>query len=155
MVFAGTHEHTIDSKNRLAIPAEIRAQIQSGTGENRSTSLIFFVTLGEGQSLYLYTEQGFNERAQELLAAETDPDQLLAYERVWFSLSRRVEADSSGRITLPEPLIDRANLDSEIVLLGVNDHLEIRDRTTWCTYVEQVLTEQPQILMDPRRVMRN
>ena len=36
----------------------------------------------------------------------------------------------------------------------MNDHMEIRDRQTWHDYVNQTLAEQQQILMNPRRAMR-
>ena len=109
--------------------------------------------LGEGQALCLYTESGFEQRAAELDHSELEPDQLLAYERLMFSLARRVEVDKQGRIRLPENLLKMAKLGSEIVLIGVKDHLEIRDRETWQTHVQQMLMSQPQILMNPRRAM--
>jgi hypothetical protein len=32
--------------------------------------------------------------------------------------------------------------------------MEIRDRTMWSHYLEQVLAEQPQMLMNPRRAIK-
>ena len=154
MVFTGEYEHTIDAKNRLAIPADVRALVGGKTGGGRSKSVNFFATLGEVQSLYLYTEAGFEQRAAELIQSDAEADQLLTYERMYFSLARRVEMDSAGRIRLPENLIKRAQLGNDVVLLGVNDHLEIRDRETWHNYVEQMLREQPQLWMNPRRAIR-
>lgn len=148
MVFTGTYEHAIDAKNRVAIPAEIRTLVQA----RRSDTAVLYVTLGEGNALCLYTEAGFEARAAELLGSDGDKDQVLMYERVWFSLARRVELDSAGRVRLPESLLKRAGLKAEVVLLGVNDHLEIRDRTAWYAYLQQALAEQPSLLMNPRRV---
>ena len=120
----------------------------------QSKTVCLYATLGEAKALYLYTDQGFEQRAEELIKSETDPDSLLGYERIWFSLTRRVELDSAGRIRLPETLTRRAQLKGEVVLLGNNDHMEIRDRATWCDYIEQVLAEQPQMLMNPRRAIK-
>lgn len=163
MVFTGAYEHTIDNKNRLAIPAEIRAQIQAaavGADAKRSSrksadgSIHLYVTLGEGASLCLYTEAGFNQRADELDHSELDADQLLLYEHLKYTLSRRLELDKQGRVRLPEDLLMRAKLNRDIVLLGVKDHLEIRDRKTWNEFIENILATQPGILMNPRRAMR-
>ena len=155
MVFTGTYEHTIDAKNRLAIPAEIRTQVQTEPGRHQRAPIVFQVTAAEGQALYLYTEAGFQQRADDLLNSNTETDQLLTYERLWFSMARRIEMDSAGRIRIANSLLERAQLENEVVLLGVNDHLEIRDRRTWHAYVDQILTEQPQILMNPRRLTRH
>ncbi len=152
MVFAGTYEHSIDSKKRLAIPSEVRAQLQASAGQAAGEPVHLYVALGEGQALCLYTEQGFEQRATELLHSELEPDQLFAYERLFFSLARRVELDKQGRVRLPEYLLNKAGLGSEVVLIGSNDHLEIRDRAAWNDYVEQALASRPQ-LMNPRRAM--
>lgn len=151
MVFTGTYEHSIDAKNRLAVPSEVRSLLSVQQGESQSIHL--FVMLGEGQVLCLYTEAGFEQRAAELDHSELDPDQLLAYERLMFSLARRVEVDKQGRVRLPENLLKMAELGPDVVLIGVKDHLEIRDRQAWHTHVQQMLTLQPKILMNPRRAM--
>ena len=154
MVFTGTYEHTIDSKNRLAIPSDIRHQVQREMGAAEGDTIYLYVTLGEDQALSLYTEEGFEQRARELDDSQLDPSELLAYERLLFSMARRVELDKQGRVRLPEPLLKQAQLESEVVLLGVKDHLEVRNRTQWMEYVQQVMRQRPQMLMNPRRAMR-
>ncbi len=151
LVFTGTYEHSIDAKNRLAIPSEVRALLQKD--QDGPESIHLFVTLGEGQALCLYTEKGFEHRASDLDHSELEPDQLLTYERLMFSLARRVEIDKQGRVRLPENLLKMASLNLDVVLIGVKDHLEVRDRQAWQTHVQQMLKLQPQILMNPRRAM--
>ena len=153
MVFTGTYEHTIDAKNRLAIPSDIRALLQDGPG-SANESVYLYVTLGEGNALCLYTQRGFEKRAEELDGSELDSDRLLAYERIFFSLARRVEVDKQGRIRLPESLLKMTHLDTDIVLIGVKDHLEVHDRQSWHSHIQQMLSAQPQILMNPRRAMK-
>lgn len=154
MVFTGTYEHSIDTKNRLAIPSDLRSQIQREMGAAEGDSIYLFVTLGDDAALSLYTERGFEQRARELDDSELDAEELLAYERLLFSLARRVEVDKQGRIRLPDNLIKQTGLSSEVVLLGVKDHLEVRDRQVWLEHVQQMLRDKPQILMNPRRAMK-
>ena len=151
MVFTGTYEHSIDTKNRLAIPSDVRALLQKESG--RSKPITLFVTLGEGHALCLYTEAGFEQRASELDHSSLDTDQLLAYERLMFSLAKRVDVDKQGRIRLPDNLLKMSGVGSDVVLIGVKDHLEIRDRQAWQTHVQQMLELQPQVLMNLRRAM--
>lgn len=155
MVFTGTYEHSIDAKHRLAIPAEIRSQLQRAAAARspRSPTCVY-VTLGEDQALCLYSEEDFEKRAADLDRSELDPQQLLAYERLMYSLARRVELDKQGRIRLPENLLALAQLGANVVLIGVKDHLEIRDRDAWLRHVQQTLAQHPNFLMNPRRAMR-
>ncbi len=154
MIFTGTYEHSIDAKNRLAIPAELRDQLHSPDPGTSLETVLLYATLGEGQVLCLYPQDAFERRAAELDRSELDADQLLEYERLLFSLTRRVEVDKQGRVRLPEQLLKRTGLGSDVVLIGVKDHIEIHDRQRWQDRVERLLAEQPQILMNPRRAMR-
>lgn len=154
MVFTGSYDHTIDAKHRLAIPSDIRAQIRRQDDDRQDRSTHLYVTLGEDQALCLYTEEEFERRARQLDDSDRGPDEVLAYERLFYSLARRVELDKNGRIRLPENLLEIAGLGNEVALLGVKDHLEVRDRTAWRSDVERMLADDPQALMNPRRAMR-
>ncbi len=162
VIFTGTYEHAIDAKNRMAIPADIRSQLVREQAAARTDAnpdagpINLYATLGEGRTLCLYTEAGFEQRANELDKSELDPVQLLAYERVLFSLSRKLELDGSGRLRLPDHLLQRCNLGDtrEIIILGAKDHLEIHDRNVWNQTIEQLLDDQPELLMNPRLAMR-
>lgn len=153
MVFTGTYQHTIDAKNRLAIPANIRSRV-ARKAKDKDDPVIWYVTLGEGQALCLYTEDGFEQRADELDRSELDADELLEYEQLMYSLSEQVEMDKAGRVRLPERLLHMAELGTDVVLIGVKDHLEIRDRRGWQQHVKDLLDRRPNILMNPRRAMR-
>ena len=151
MVFTGTYAHTIDAKQRLAIPAEIRSQI---CGSDRADETYVYVTLGEDGALCIYTDQGFEQRAEELDQSEMDYDELQRYELLFYSLSRRVKIDKQGRIQLPDHLLKRTKIGTEVVLIGGKDHVEVRDRESWLAYVDRTLKENPKLLMNPRRAMR-
>ncbi len=162
MVFTGTYEHTIDAKSRLAVPSDVRRQLLAAAvpvpgdpgGAPVETPVFMYVTLGERNTLCLYAERDFEKRAEQLDNSELEADELLAYEQLMFSLAARVELDAQGRIRLPEHLLKMAKLGTDVVLIGVKDHLEVRDRAAWQAYVQQTLAANPGILMNPRRAMR-
>lgn len=120
----------------------------------RDAPLFVYLTLGEGQSLCLYTQHAFEQRAADLDRSELDPEQVLEYERIWYGLSRRVEIDAQGRIRLPENLLEMAGLGKDVVLIGAKDRVEIRDRSVWQAHVKDILTKRPQMLMNPRQAMK-
>lgn len=153
MVLTGTYFHSIDSKNRLAIPADVRNRLK-WEAATPDTPIFLYVTLGEAQTLCLYEEQAFEKRADELDDSELEADELLEYERLLFSLAARVEIDKQGRIRIPENLLNMAKLGSDAVVIGVKDHLEVRNREAWEAYVAETLANNPGVLMNPRRAMR-
>ncbi len=124
MIFAGHYEHTIDAKNRLAIPARFRSRLdpeRDGAG--------FYVSPGQPPTtLWLYTERHFERLAQRPQSALIPDDDQLRFEQVFFPWAELVELDSQGRILVPEKMLRRSGLDREVVICGVRDHLEIRSR---------------------------
>jgi len=150
LVFTGTYEHTIDAKNRLAIPSSIRTRVSRG-GEETG---VWFVTLGPNRTVCIYTEAGFQKRADELDSSERDPSEVLDYETFFFSMAHDVEMDKAGRLRLPQLLLDHAKLGKDVVLLGIKDHLEVRDRKQWNETINDMLENRPELLMNPRQAMR-
>ena len=149
MLFTGIYEHVIDTKKRLAIPSEIRDQIHP----DRDGSA-FYITIGEGPTLCIYTERNFEKRAEELDYSELDAQTVLEYEQMLFPLARRVELDKQGRIRLPEQLLKIVDPGKEIVITGMKDHMEIHPRKTWQQHMKNKLENRPELLRNPRRVMR-
>lgn len=151
MIFTGTYEHTIDTKGRLAIPAGIRGQIQRGAGVVEGQSAQLFVVPGDdGQHLCIYTQEVFEKRAAELETSSMAPEELLAYEEIFHASTRQVELDTQGRVQMPKDLLEQAGLGSEVVILGVKDHLKVRDRGAWETKKKSLFQKNPGILMNPR-----
>jgi MraZ protein len=148
LLFVGTYEHTIDAKQRLAIPADVRQQLEAA-GQRA-----LYCVLIEGPTLALYTESGFAKRADELDHSERPADEVLLYERMFYSNAARIELDAQGRVRIPERLLATASLDREVVLIGVKDHLELHDRQTWNQHTKDLLAQRPDLLMNPRKAMK-
>jgi len=149
VVFTGTYEHAIDAKQRLAIPSKVRAQVQRELGLAEGDPIHFKVTLGDG-FLRLYTVREFERIGEELRQNGFDE----AFERSFFSLAEEVETDRNGRVRLPERLLSRSGLAGDVVVLGNNDHLELRDRKSWQDEEKRLFEERPELLMNPRAAMR-
>jgi MraZ protein len=148
VLFTGTYEHSIDAKQRLAIPSEVRNRIKP----DRDGEALYAV-IGPGGTLCLYTERGFEKRAEQLDESEAPPDEVLEYERMFYSLAQRVELDKQGRVRLPEHLLRLTELGNQVVLLGVKDRLEIRDRDQWIAERAEML-KRPEMWSNPRQWMR-
>lgn len=148
LLFVGTYEHTIDAKQRLAIPGPMRDEI-----DKREPGSCLYAVVQEGPMLCLYTEKGFEKRAEELDRSTRPAEEVLAYEQVFYSMAQRLEIDKQGRVRVPERLLELAGLQRNVTLIGVKDHMQVHDRDHWTRKVQQMLAERPGLLANPRKVM--
>ena len=118
----GAHEHTIDDKNRLTLPAKFRQAFADG----------IVVTRGLDGCLYASRRPDW-DRLLESRLATLDPlsPEGRRLERFFYSGASETELDKQGRVMLPAQLIEHAKLGKEVVVAGVNDRLEIWDRAAW------------------------
>ncbi len=142
MLFTGHFEHTIDAKQRLAIPSVIRGQWRS----EEHGGAWYAVPWTDGV-IRLFTETDFVTRAKRDysvgLTPSQDESELLA---TFFGMARRLEMDSAGRIRLPEETLEDVGLASEVVLVGAGEWLEIRDRAEWRQSRKERLRRLPELL---------
>jgi MraZ protein len=125
----GTHEHTIDDKNRLTLPARFRQAFSDG----------LVLTRGIEQCLQAYRREDWDRHVQSRLAP-LDPlsKEARKLERYFFASAAEAELDKQGRVMIPAALIEHAQLGREVVVAGVNDRLEIWDREAWRRELEQI-----------------
>ena len=132
MLLTGTFNRALDEKLRIAIPKRFRDDLPCPPGS------WLYVTPGTDGSLTLYTEAAFQLLGERLAQSPPTRQDVRAFSRLFYGLAQRVELDSQGRIRIPAELATLAKLQGEVVLVGVQDHLEIWTRGDWDTYlVEQ------------------
>jgi MraZ protein len=118
----GAHEHTIDDKNRLTLPAKFRESFAEGVVVTRGLDGCLQVFRGEDWVRYV------NSRLASLdpLSSEARKAQ-----RFHFTAASETELDKQGRVMIPAPLLRHAQLKRDVVIAGMRDHLEIWDREAW------------------------
>ncbi len=128
-MLSGEYEHTLDEKNRLTLPARFRPHFAEG----------LVLTRGMDSCLSIYTKEEFS-RVIETRLARLDP---LSREgrlmhRFYFAGAAEAVPDKQGRVMVPQALLQNAEIDREVMVVGVLDHLEIWDREGWHRYMKQV-----------------
>jgi len=122
--FTGQHERTIDAKNRIQLPAQLRAAIDP----DRDGKLLY-VTLGEVRgTLSLFTERGFENLSERMETEYADDQESHRFELQFFALASPVEVDKQGRFVLPDRLRKKAKLPDEIFLVGRKIRIDIWNR---------------------------
>lgn len=130
----GSYTARFDKSGRIKIPEKFRAAIEEQYGKD------VFITSLTDQAVQIYPLPVW-----EKLAGLTN-EGLLHLRPEIRSFMRRVnlkgthyEIDSKGRILINQTLKDRAGLEEEVEVIGMNNHLEV-----WCrSRIDELIEEQP------------
>ena len=115
MMFMGEYNHTIDAKGRLIVPSKFREAL----GDT------FVVTKGLDGCLFVYDNeewQAFEEKLRSLPITNKEARQ---FARFFLAGAAEVEVDKQGRILVPNILREFAQINKEVVLIGVASRIEI------------------------------
>ena len=118
----GEHEHTIDEKNRLTLPARFREELGAGV----------VVTRGLDECLNVFAREEWERVVGgQLDALDPFSREAREMERYYYSGAVEAEIDRQGRVMIPAPLSTYAKLGREVVVAGVRNRLEVWDREAW------------------------
>jgi MraZ protein len=131
MLLTGTFYRSLDEKLRIAVPKRLRDALPCPPGSG------LFVTPGTDASLAIYSEAAFARLAERLGAASPAEREVRAFRRLFYGQAQRVELDRQGRVRIPPELAELARLEKELVLLGVEDHLELWSAARWQAYAAE------------------
>jgi MraZ protein len=141
MFFAGTHDLTLDPKNRLSIPAQIRAGLDPAVeGTN------FYVVPGKQETmlttLYLFPEKYFERYADEMSRQQRPGRAQEDWELIFFAHATLMEVDKQGRVLLPQWAVNKAGLRKHVKLTGARNRLVLWDRDSFEKFTEQNWSRQ-------------
>ncbi|MCI0365920.1 MAG: hypothetical protein L0Y44_07965 [Phycisphaerales bacterium] len=148
MLFTGEYEHTIDSKQRLAIPAEIRAQMDPETHGKA-----FYLAPGANGTLWLWPELTFVRMTNAMEQTLLPGDEAMEFEELIYPESKRLEIDSAGRVRIPEQMLAEFGLGQTVIILGMKDHLELRDPQQRKLQRQQTLAKRRDIMIRAREAL--
>lgn len=120
-MFMGEYNHTIDTKGRLIMPSKFREALDDE----------FVVTKGLDGCLFVYPNeewQAFEEKLRTLPLTNKNARQ---FSRFFLAGAATCEVDKQGRILLPSVLREFAELEKDVVLVGVLSRIEIWSKEKW------------------------
>jgi MraZ protein len=117
----GEHEHTLDDKNRLTLPAKLREQLGAHV----------VVSRGLDGCLYVYADGEWARLAERVGSLDPFSREARTMQRWFFASGSDAELDKQGRMVIPAALLKIAGIGREVTVAGVYDHLEIWDRAAW------------------------
>lgn len=115
----GSFKHSIDSKNRLFLPAKLRDFLGDTV----------VLTRGLKPCLYLFTVDGWNDFAENLGSdIDIDSNETMLY---FFGNAVDLDVDSQGRITVPQALRNFSGIGKDVTIVGTGRRLEIWKTEDW------------------------
>jgi MraZ protein len=119
--FLGEHQHSLDVKGRLILPADFRGPLADGAviGPGQQECLVVF-TLEQWAKVAERFEAQLDEGA-------VSPDTA----RAFFSDAREVKPDSQGRVLIAPNQRAYAHLERDVIVAGLYSRIEIWDAALW------------------------
>lgn len=125
-MFIGEYNHNLDSKGRIIIPAKFREELHN----------TFILTRGFDGCLTVYSLEQWNKLFEEINKLPTTKSAARQYVRMLAGNAGECTLDNQGRIQIPSYLSKPLGIEKECAIIGVNDHIEIWNKTTWDSYYQ-------------------
>ena len=126
-MFLGEYQHTIDLKGRLIIPARFREDLGN----------TFIITKGLDGCLFVYPFSEWSALEQKMRSLPFTKADARAFVRFFFAGAAECELDKQGRVLIPTPLREYADLGKEVVVAGIAHRVEIWSKNRWLDYTKQ------------------
>ena len=120
-MFTGEHQHSLDAKGRVILPARFRDQLGDGA----------FLTSEVDGCLAVWPPAEFDRRAEEMRERAKGGVTERNVARFFFSGATEAAPDKQGRVAIPASLREFAGLERDVVVAGNYDHVEIWDAERW------------------------
>ena len=133
--FTGEYYNTLDSKNRLSIPAKFRKALSPIN--NRT----FVLTRGFDNCLLLHPVNEWSKVEEQLSFLSSMKGRHRNFIRSIVRHASYAQYDSQGRILIPENLGEFANIDKDVTVIGVIKKIEL-----WSPSVLEDLDKKSQSL---------
>ena len=123
-MFRGSSFHTIDDKGRIIVPTRFRDLIKSSELNGVMVSRMDRCLVG-------YTIDEWIKIEEKILSLARKSERMRRFRRVFIGGAHECVCDKQERILIPPMLRQYAQLEKEIVIVGVLDHFEIWSKDKW------------------------
>ena len=125
-LFIGEYRHGLDAKGRVIVPVKFR----DGLGDK------FVLTKGLDGCLFAYSKEEWANFENKIKTLPLTSKDARAFVRFFFSGAVECEIDKQGRTLIPPVLREHAELDKDLVIIGVSTRVEIWSQAKWDSYSE-------------------
>ena len=120
-MFYGEFDYKIEEKGRVPIPPRFRNYLKDGV----------ILTHGSEKCITAYTLPEWKKLATALTDSSLTRNKMRRLNRALFATAFNAKMDGQGRIAIPAPLREHAEIVDEVVIVGANAYLEIWNKVLW------------------------
>lgn len=128
----GEYEHSLDAKGRLIMPAKLREDI----GEK------FIITKGLDGCLFAFSIEEWKNFETKLRSLPISNKDARAFSRFFFAGAIDCEIDKQGRFLISSNLREFAELQKEVVIVGMDSRIEIWSKEKWQNEDENISADE-------------
>ncbi len=130
-MFKGQYTYSIDAKSRISIPARLRKHISPDANDT------IVMTKGLSKCIDLYPLNEWQLIEERLLKLnQFQPDEL-RFIRMFVQYATEDKMDSQSRILIPQLLIDYAQVEKEVLIIGALRKIEVWNPKVYDEYLTQ------------------
>ena len=129
-MFIGSFKYSIDSKGRVSIPAKLRKFVSPDANDS------FVMTRGTVKCIDVYPMDMWKELVEAKLDKLNtfDPKEAL-FLRMLLTEAGEDKLDSQSRLLIPKNLIEYAEIDREVLIIGAIKKIEIWNPKNYEAYL--------------------
>ena len=124
--FSGKYYYTLDPKGRVIIPAPFREIISSNYNPK-----LYVVNDIFDNCLHIYPQEEWSKLEEKVRTLPKMDEDVKLFIRKVIGSAQEVEIDKQGRILVSAAQREDASLNSEIVIVGQLDKIDLWDRKEW------------------------
>ena len=128
----GEYSHSLDTKGRVIMPAKLRQDI----GEK------FIITKGLDGCLFAFSQTEWFNFEEKLKSLPLSDKNARNFVRFFLSGATECEIDKQGRFLIPNNLRESANLEKDVIIIGVGTRLEIWNKEIWEKCDEEISADE-------------
>jgi len=130
--FSGSVSAKLDAKNRFVLPQSMRL------GLVEEGALQFTIALGLGGCLAIYRRSDI-QKIVDTFRAKQHLGQYQKFFTLFFSTLHETSCDNIGRITLPPTLKKAAGIETDVMVAGVLNKIEIWPKEVYDAHLKSAL----------------
>lgn len=129
--FTSEYSCKLDAKGRLVLPARMKANLPDIGSEE------LFMRQGFEPCLELYPLVEYKKIYSKIAGLNEFNAEYRRLQRNFFRGSTTVELDASGRLLVPKLMLQYAQLDKNVIVVGMGNRMEIWNPDVYAKYVIQ------------------
>lgn len=133
--FTSEYECKLDAKGRLILPSKIKSNLP----ESSASELV--IRRGFEPCLVIYPMLEYKKIYQKIAGLNEFNEEYRKLQRNFFRGNTQVELDNAGRFLIPKTMLKYAQLEKDVIVVGMGNRIEIWNPDLYEDYLIQDQSE--------------